>query len=199
MVITATCCINKYPHRYVNGCDTHSIATRTFLSSIYLFLSLHSSFFFLTVLSSSFLSSRTFVIYTSSVRPLEKENVLSERARETGSIRWYQTFCAARCSLRCKLEPLSVSSTSGVNAIRNSSGATRDIPLRGVVRLHVTPLARRPQNYTGALELHVKRTFCGGPECPLARPDESFLSLSLSLLYTATDTELFNLITRAQA
>lgn len=123
MVITATCCINKYPHRYVNGCDTHSIATRTFLSSIYLFLSLHSSSFFLTVLSSSFLSSRTFVIYTSSVRPSEKENVLSERARETGSIRWYQTFCAARCSLRCKLEPLSVSSTSGVNAIRNSSGA----------------------------------------------------------------------------
>ncbi|KYN13239.1 hypothetical protein ALC57_14576 [Trachymyrmex cornetzi] len=51
------------------------------------------------------------------------------------------------------------SSTSGANAIRNLSGRTQAthevvyIVTSRVVRLHVTQLARSPQNCTGALEL----------------------------------------------
>ncbi|EGI58112.1 hypothetical protein G5I_13814 [Acromyrmex echinatior] len=71
------------------------------------------------------------------------------------------TQLVAGYRLGCKLEPLSVSSTSGANAIRNLSGRTQAthevvcISLRrlGVVRLHVTQLAKSPQNCTGALEL----------------------------------------------
>lgn len=146
--------------------------------------------FALASLSSSFLS-QTFVIYTSSVQPLENEDVLPERARETSSTSI--KLSAQRCGSRCKLKSLSISSTSGINAIRNLSGRTGGcVVTRGLCVYTLRSwraarkIAREPSNCW-----HVKRMFCGGPECPLARPDESYLS-------SMRNTKLFNLITRAQ-
>lgn len=134
-------------------------------------------------LPSSFFSFRTSNLH-SAVKGLTRE---SERNKKHPLVSNFPR--SPVCSLRCKLEPLSVSS---IRAALTRSEICRG-GLRSYTRVYTLPvagvvctLARLPLRWRGARKIarepsncrHVKRTFCGGPERPLARLDESFLSFS---------------------